>query len=155
MNKKGVSPLIATILLIAFAVSVGAVIMNWTSTSTGIESEGHNDGCSNVQLSISIKNGEKSICLDRENKQIIINVENGPLEVKGIRLSYVGKESNYIDFNEVIEAGILKKIELDYDPAIYGELNGVKIIPFVIPENQKMYCSNSGETVSTIVDCEK
>src|SRR3989344_3348060 len=28
-GKKGVSPLIATVLLIAFAVALGAVIMNW------------------------------------------------------------------------------------------------------------------------------
>ena len=28
-NKKGVSPLIATILLIAFAVALGAVVMSW------------------------------------------------------------------------------------------------------------------------------
>jgi flagellin-like protein len=28
-NKKGVSPLIATVLLIAFAVALGAVVMNW------------------------------------------------------------------------------------------------------------------------------
>jgi flagellin-like protein len=29
MNKKGVSPLIATVLLIAFAVALGAIVMNW------------------------------------------------------------------------------------------------------------------------------
>ena len=28
-NKKGVSPLIATVLLIAFAIALGTVIMNW------------------------------------------------------------------------------------------------------------------------------
>ncbi len=28
-NKKGVSPLIATVLLIAFTVALGAVVMNW------------------------------------------------------------------------------------------------------------------------------
>ncbi|MBW3012516.1 hypothetical protein KY311_04985 [Candidatus Woesearchaeota archaeon] len=29
MNKKAVSPLIATVLLIAFAVALGAIVMNW------------------------------------------------------------------------------------------------------------------------------
>ena len=29
LNKKAVSPLIATVLLIAFAVALGAVVMNW------------------------------------------------------------------------------------------------------------------------------
>ncbi len=31
MNKRGISPIIATILLIAFAVAIGAMIMSWTS----------------------------------------------------------------------------------------------------------------------------
>jgi|FLOH01.1.fsa_nt_gi flagellin-like protein len=31
MNKRGISPIIATILLIAFAVAIGAMIMNWTA----------------------------------------------------------------------------------------------------------------------------
>lgn len=35
MNKKAISPLIATLLLVAFAVALGAVVMNW---SQGIES---------------------------------------------------------------------------------------------------------------------
>ena len=32
MNKKGMSPLIATVVLIAFAVALGAVIMNISSS---------------------------------------------------------------------------------------------------------------------------
>ncbi|MBU0471641.1 MAG: hypothetical protein KKF89_00905 [Nanoarchaeota archaeon] len=31
MNKRGLSPIIATILLIAFAVAIGAMIMSWTA----------------------------------------------------------------------------------------------------------------------------
>ena len=33
-GKKGVSPLIATVLLIAFAVALGAVVMNWGQSFT-------------------------------------------------------------------------------------------------------------------------
>lgn len=31
MNKRGLSPIIATILLIAFAVAIGVMIMSWTT----------------------------------------------------------------------------------------------------------------------------
>ncbi|MAG38783.1 hypothetical protein CMO90_01735 [Candidatus Woesearchaeota archaeon] len=31
MNKRGLSPIVATILLIAFAVAIGAMIMSWTA----------------------------------------------------------------------------------------------------------------------------
>lgn len=36
MNKRAISPLIATVLLVAFAVALGAVVMSWTS---GVEAE--------------------------------------------------------------------------------------------------------------------
>ena len=36
MNKRGLSPIVATVLLIAFAVAIGAMIMSWT---TGIVKE--------------------------------------------------------------------------------------------------------------------
>lgn len=36
MNKRAISPLIATVLLVAFAVALGAVVMSWTS---GVEPE--------------------------------------------------------------------------------------------------------------------
>ena len=45
-SKKGVSPLIATILLIAFAVALGSVVLNW-----GLNLNlGKTDRCSNVEI---------------------------------------------------------------------------------------------------------
>ena len=49
-SKSGMSPLIATVLLIAFAVAIGAMIMNW-STSLG-ESTGGPD-CSGINMIIN------------------------------------------------------------------------------------------------------
>jgi flagellin-like protein len=50
-EKKAMSPLIATMLLIAFAVALGAMIMNWSSTL----GEGAKTGpdCSAITMSIS------------------------------------------------------------------------------------------------------
>lgn len=154
MNKKGVSPLIATVLLIAFAVSVGAVIMNWTSSATGIESHGEGD-CGITSLNVVEINGQKEICLDRERKKIIITVETGQMQIEGIRISFLGSTNKVIDKNEQIEAGALKTFELSYDPAINGELNKIKLTPFIIPNEKKMYCADSGEIFNTIFDCEK
>ncbi|RME52719.1 hypothetical protein D6783_03985 [Candidatus Woesearchaeota archaeon] len=44
-SRRGMSPLIATVLLIAFAVALGAMIMNWEPAGGG--------GCANVLLSSS------------------------------------------------------------------------------------------------------
>ena len=45
LSKKGISPLIATVLLMAFAVALGGMIMNWTSKITDAPS-----GCEKVEL---------------------------------------------------------------------------------------------------------
>ncbi|MDD3263920.1 MAG: hypothetical protein PHT94_03415, partial [Candidatus Nanoarchaeia archaeon] len=39
MSKKSVSPLIATVLLIAFTVAIGSVVMNWGTTYIKSEQE--------------------------------------------------------------------------------------------------------------------
>ena len=46
-SRRGMSPLIATVLLIAFAVAMGAMIMNWSSTLG--ESPGGPD-CSGIKI---------------------------------------------------------------------------------------------------------
>lgn len=61
LGKKGMSPLIATILLMAFAVALGAVIMNW---SVDIEDGGPD--CGAVKLRIQqacLANGKVELSL--------------------------------------------------------------------------------------------
>lgn len=49
-GKKGISPIIATILLIAFAVALGAMIMNWSSNL--VAGGAQEQACGNVKFSI-------------------------------------------------------------------------------------------------------
>ena len=153
MNKKAVSPLVATVLLIAFAVSLGAVIMNWT-VDNGVE-EGDDTTmkpCEPVSISVLNRESEKAICLDRERNKIVIDIENGNAAIDGIRFSYISKASNFIDYSKNIEAGVLSHIELDYDPALYGELHNIKLVPF-IEEKDTLYCTTKGQSFSIIEDC--
>jgi len=152
MNTKGVSPLIATILLIAFAVSVGAVVMNWTSTSEGVAHANEESICQHVSVQVLTTNGAKAICLDRSNNKIRIDFENGKTAIDGLRLSYLGKAANYVDYNQPIPAGVLSHMELEYDVAVFGELSMVRIIPFVKSQSTS-YCVDQGERFSVIEDC--
>src|SRR3989344_5283518 len=77
-SKKGVSPLIATILLIAFAVALGTVIMNW-GLSLGSSSD---DPCAKVALELKkmVDNGE--VCYGNRGAEgylnfVIDNTGNG------------------------------------------------------------------------------
>lgn len=58
MRKKGVSPLVASVLLISFAVTIGILVMGWlsgltkTTTNTVSTSTGTAVGCSSASISI-------------------------------------------------------------------------------------------------------
>lgn len=60
LNKRGMSPLIATVLLMAFAVALGGMIMNYTSD---LDSSG-GDECTNIQLQTN------KFCYDGEQIQV-------------------------------------------------------------------------------------
>ena len=77
-NKKAISPLVATILLVAFAVSIGALIMNWTSSS----------GSPNLNLPVScsaVKLKVLSSCVD-DTETVLSFQNNGPIDINSILL---------------------------------------------------------------------
>jgi flagellin-like protein len=85
MNKRGISPLIATVLLIGFAVALAAVVMTWgldfitdTADTTKKQTE-HTLICAS-DLSFSISNvdqtipGSESITIDNRGQVDIVSV---------------------------------------------------------------------------------
>lgn len=148
MNKKAVSPLVATILLIAFAVSVGAIVMNWAS---GVSAAGNIGVCE--RLSLTITDQGNDICLDRVENKIRIVVENGPEDIDGFRISYLGGTSNVVDHVFAIGAGAIERIELPYNVAANGNPEKIKVIPFVKNNNDRIYCTESGQSFESIPSC--
>lgn len=67
-QKKGISPLIATVLLIAFAVALGAVVMNWgkeyvQSTAIDAREKGQaKQKCTSTDMEFIIVSGIPKLC---------------------------------------------------------------------------------------------
>ena len=78
--KKGVSPLIATVLLIAFTVAIGSVVMNW-GTGYIKEEQSVATSTSNVKLicatDVNLKvmkiNNMKDYCYTNDSENITIS----------------------------------------------------------------------------------
>jgi flagellin-like protein len=67
-SKKAMSPLIATVLLIAFAVALGALIINWSSSIVSTECQ------------FSLELNSKSTCINGNIVKLgIINNQENPL----------------------------------------------------------------------------
>ncbi len=57
LSKRGMSPLIATVLLMAFAVALGGMVMNWQGSLSGLD-------CSDVHVDVT------TFCFDGQYVQI-------------------------------------------------------------------------------------
>jgi flagellin-like protein len=94
-NKKGISPLIASVLLIAFTMVLGAIVMNFSESSTmqlkdqASDKIEHGLKCSlDLSLNILEINGEKYICYNRtgsNNLEVIVENQGGA-SAKGVRI---------------------------------------------------------------------
>jgi FlaG/FlaF family flagellin (archaellin) len=103
LQKEGVSPLIATVLLVALSVALGAVVMNFSSDATydltqraGNQIEREVRCSIDVSLKIVEIGGEKFLCYNRsETKNFEVIVENqGRVDVEGIQVFLLDNNNN-------------------------------------------------------------
>tara|TARA_Y100000310_G_scaffold270277_1_gene284026 strand:- start:48707 stop:49219 length:513 start_codon:yes stop_codon:yes gene_type:complete len=96
MNKRGISPLIASVLLIAFAVTLFLIISTWTRTSIlepGLEKGGEKYAVGLDCLSTSVK--IESACVDDRDSvtSLKLNVDNkGSTNIESLSIRVVGEE---------------------------------------------------------------
>ncbi|MFP4118717.1 MAG: archaellin/type IV pilin N-terminal domain-containing protein [Candidatus Woesearchaeota archaeon] len=149
-NRRGMSPLIATVLLIAFAVALGAMIMNW---SAGIDDDAHGeDGhdsasvCGEVALSAdgSACYGDNKIRFDAKN--------TGSHRIDGIKLSISTSSTEY----EIkVKDSALIEEETATKSVPYAHAGGeaeVEFIPMVEDEDELHECGGSG-FVKALSEC--
>lgn len=156
-SKKSVSPLIATILLIAFAVALGSVVMNWgLSLSLGKSA----DACRNVE--IKIRNIDSvEVCFGGFGNNGYINfiVDNiGGTDISGLAIWIVGdKSTRLFDLDNIfIKKNSLydkKDKEVSYDFTKFGNIKQVQFIPKVKIEAATEICPKNAIKVEKIGVC--
>ena len=155
--KKGVSPLIATVLLIAFAVALGSVIMNW---GLNLNLGKSTDKCSNIE--IKVRNIDDSeVCFGGFGQQGYINfvIDNtGTKDLNGLAVWIIGeKGTNLFDLdNLAIEKGSLydkKDKEVTYDFSKYGNIKQVQFIPKIQSDEGIEICPRNAIKIDRIGVC--
>jgi flagellin-like protein len=133
-NKRGVSPLIATILLIAFAVALGAVVMNVGRSTIGAMDAG---------FSILELGGKKQVCFfDRaENSALELTIKNGDImELEDLQVSVIGI-ADIVNRDHLLQVPIkkaeIKKVMVLYDARQTGKLRKIVITPNIIRNGER------------------
>ncbi len=146
-SKKGVSPLIATVLLITFSVAVGAVIMTY-SGSLG--------ECGTVVLNVAKVDDNPKVCFNDETGTIEVTLENGPKEALGkFKLTLQGTRNvDNRDLEFFLGKSETKKLNIPYDQSLLGNLEKVKIIPIINNDGEELVCPlNKALVIEGIKSC--
>ncbi|RLE37460.1 hypothetical protein DRJ17_06545 [Candidatus Woesearchaeota archaeon] len=165
IRKKAVSPLIATVLLIAFAVALGAVVMNWGRSYVETTAEYAERG-SDIQIlcsrdiNLKVVDGvENSLCYNDTEKQINFMLENaGTIDIEGLQVTVIGAsdiDTTDLD-NATIEIGHIKRFNVNYNNDTMGEILEIKFVPMIetTTTQTSVPCANSPLRKTDITECE-
>jgi len=172
-SKKGLSPLIATILLIAFAIALGAVVMSWGRGYVSEEGQAPQErpqlspaGCSSAAISWKYGIGEKP-CYDTDDFKFAAFIDNGQKELAGIKVVIYGN-NGVVNIEkgvlvnkdgDAISAGDSVLVGADYG-SDGSSIESVEIIPKVRVEgsSEEAYCTEQKiklDQIKTSATCYK
>ncbi len=160
-NRKGVSPLIATVLLIAFAVALGAIVMSWgksyiTQTQTDVQNKGNLQMTCSEDVGINILSiaGSFDACYNDSNSSAKGKVEftlknSGSEALAGLKVQVITNVSvNETDITRSIEPGsVYRNNSISY-PANQS-FKELVINPEIKVGSDTKVCANSEITLDT------
>ncbi len=157
MNKRGISPLIATILLIALSVGMGVAVMSWGEEYIEAKAEfvqGVQEtvtSCDLVSFNIIKIGGVDQLCVaDGVVKGLI---DNGPdtniaeIHARIVSDAGVGVIENVLD--RPLQRGSAAQVEF----SAAGAISQVKFTPKVIIAGKTVVCSKQALVVENIRQC--
>lgn len=132
-NKKAFSPLIATVLLIAFAVAVGAVLLAYSGTL---------GECGSVELTIPFDRDSPDICYDASKQSLRFSLENtGRDDIAYLKMTFYGKaDISNVDVEEELGVSETKQFTIPFNEKTLGTLEKLKIIPVTKDGNKEVVC---------------
>ncbi|MBS3107877.1 hypothetical protein J4468_03070 [Candidatus Woesearchaeota archaeon] len=151
MKKKGISPLIATVLLIGLTVALSTSVIMWgrgiyeeRKVKQGTLSELQFD-CS-IDISFEIQSSEFSA------NNLYARIENtGKKDIDGFRVRILGSNEKY-DVNETriqIPKSTLSDVVIGYDRPLIGNPVEATFVPmFRVGIDQYVMCEDKGMTVN-------
>lgn len=153
-NKKGVSPLIATVLLIGFAIAIAILVWFWygniikeQAEKTGASTSGKLACASEVKFSI------KGSCLNSDDI-VLIQVENKGTPIDDFRIALEGslgtKSYNVGSTTSTTET---KELSAPYDNSLIGNLDKVVLTPIITRDNTATLCSDQKQEIKSLKPC--
>ena len=150
--RKAMTPIMATLLLLSFAVTIGILVMNFARAQVVLEAE-----CTqNIELAWMQFDGRDDVCYDVATDEILFTVENGvQIEVQRLQATAVGRkaaQSYEIPDSKIIRAGSFVG-QVDYVEFDNGALRQFKVIPVIESAGQEHFCTEQALTITSVPEC--
>lgn len=146
-GKQAMSPLIATVLLIAFAVALGAMIMNW---SAGAVSEEKTVSCEPLTIAL-----QETICASGNDLTMIMR-NDGDVKIDGVEL-VLNNKAEELDLTLRIKDSSMvatEKIERTTTAIVPNLDTTASLNPMLRNENGELVsCPKQGVTQNKLVSC--
>ena len=147
-GKRGIAPVISTLLLIMFASALGVIVMSWGRTTT---IKANIPDCSQTSLNIISYNDQAQVCY-RDNQLFFTLENNGITDIAGVKVIILST-FNIVqeDVNERMDVADIIRSQVKFNNQ--GEIQKVKFVPKIYVENELQLCPNNGLEVENIKEC--
>lgn len=149
-NKRGVTPLVATLILISFSVGLGAIVMSWgqsyiENTAEFITAaQAQPLGCDSISIGLITIGGGKQLCVISASQTVKALVENGPkADVDNLQARIVGSDG--VDTIENILSSPLTRAASatsTFSHKAIGTVRQIKLTPHISINGKPTYCTN-------------
>ena len=159
-SRRAITPLVATILLVAFSVGLGALVMSWGEEYIEEKAEfvqgtaEVKSGCDIAKISIITLNGQSQACYGPQGIQIWI--DNGPdQELYNIHARIIGQ--NGVDvIEEILDQPLLKanavKALFQYNKEI-SPIMQIKLTPKIWTGKDTALCGQAALNIEKLPPC--
>ncbi len=144
MKMKGISPLIATVLILGFTVALAAVIMTW-GTGFVKKMQETTEETAHKQMTCAI-----DVMLDIKKAQLIgdtikLLIENsGNRDVNKFYVRIHGSDGvDSIKTTSGLEAFGIQSFEVNCDQTKVGAIDKVEVFPVIVYKGEEVVCSNT------------
>jgi len=152
-DKRGISPLVATFLLLGVAVGLGVLVMSWGRAIV----EGNAQCTVKSGLKVIELDGRPQVCYSKgKNGFLRVMVENGPsIDIKGLIFRIIGTKNVYTtEIPTEIKRGHALMPIVPYDSEQFGEIVEVKITPRIkVYGDETAICPEQAIILSSIEEC--
>lgn len=159
LGNRGISPLIATVLLIAFSVALGAVVMSYGQAYVEEQAAFVQGGlevaasaCDEVDLQLITISGTPQLCV--RDSIVELSLDNGQAGVDGLQARIAGSEDIRIVPNvlkQPLDPASSLKTVFSYETV--GTPLQVKLTPVLFNGAERTYCSGKAITVDEPRTC--